>query len=247
MMSSPQLIAEEVDTTETGVTLDPRMDEWWVDLAKNEPEASRALLNFSDYPDESVAFFSQRLMPLKLSEQELDRLIFQLSSDKDDEWRSAFETLDYFDPRLAMDLEYLMNKVTDAPERQRLVEVLSGREPGSLAGQDVALSKLGDGDGYNFRSQNRSWWAEHKVERLIDNGWGNRKVQWTRAIRAINLLEHVGTRDALTIVLEMGAGGHEDALPTKVARQAGLRMMRKFSSSGADKPNIELPPPGSER
>ena len=49
-----------------------------------------------------------------------------LNSDKDDVWKKAYETLDYFDPRLAIDLPTLMNDVTDYPARTRMVAVLQG-------------------------------------------------------------------------------------------------------------------------
>ena len=47
----------------------------------------------------------------------------------------------------------------------------------------------------------------------------NTKKKWTRAVRAIVLLEHIGSPDAEAILKEM-ATGHPDAHPTKVAREA---------------------------
>lgn len=218
------------------VGLEEQMKQWWADLEQGEPQASSALLKFSDHPEQSIEFFAERLQPLSLSEQELDTLIVKLSSGDDAIWKPAFEELEYRDPRLAMDLEYLMDKVVKGPARQRLVEIMSGYEPGTLAGQNITLSKIGNGSGYNFRSRG-SWWAEHRVERINTTGWGNQKPQWTRACRAIALLEHIGSREALAILHELGAGGHEDAQPTQAARQAGLRVMRRLAR---EKPSISL-------
>ena len=200
---------------------------WWADLAKDEPLASAALLNFYDQGDDAVKFMKQHLKPARLSLDELDLLLEDLSSDEDEVWRTAFEKLDYHDPRLAMELEPLMEKVTESPERQRLVELMSGREPDSLKGQDVTLGKHQQDDGstfYNFRARG-SWWAEDKVERL-NIGYGNPKKQWTRACRAISILEHLRTPAAIELLQEIGAGGHEDAQPTRIARAAALRLMR---------------------
>jgi len=193
-----------------------QMERWWADLEKSEPYASRALLHLADRPKEVVPFFKARLMPLKISGTKLDSLLTQLASAKKEIWQAAFEELDYLDPRLAIELETLMNKVTDGPARQRLVELLSGWPTGSLTGKHITL-RLVEGRGYNFSAEG-CWWAEHKVSRL-NTRHSNRKKKWTRAVRAIVLLKHIGTPDAIAI-LKCMATGHPDAQPTKVAREA---------------------------
>jgi hypothetical protein len=50
-------------------------------------------------------------------------------------------------------------------------------------------------------------------------------LSWVRAIRAIALLEQVGTPGAVAILKDM-ATGHPDASPTKAAKVA-LQRMRK--------------------
>ena len=112
-----------------------------------------------------------------------------------------------------------MNDTTEPTARTRLVEVLSGRPADSLLGKTVNIRPLGNGDGFNFFSGNGSWWAEHKVERLKSSGSGNPKKKWTRAVRAIILLEHIGSPDAIAILKDMSTG-HPDAEPTKAAQEA---------------------------
>jgi hypothetical protein len=201
-----------------------RMDALWADLEKEEAVASRALLRLSAQPAETVAFLKDTLKPLRIEPERVKKLLAKLNSDKDDEWKPAFEELDYYDPRLAIDLTTLMNDVTDSPARQRMVEVLSGRAAGSLTGKTVNLRPLGNGEGFNFFA-NGSWWAEHRVERL-NVGWGNPKKKWTRAVRAITLLEFIGTPDAAAVLREM-ATGHPDAQPTKEAKAALERLAEK--------------------
>ena len=75
---------------------------------------------------------------------------------------------------------------------------------------------------YNFR-QSGSWWAEHKVERINVGTWGNRRRYWTRAVRAIVLLEHIGSKEAVAVLKDL-ATGHPDAQPTKSAKEALARL-----------------------
>ncbi len=196
------------------------MEALWADLENDETAATRALLNLADRPDETVAFVKAKLKPLKISAVEVRALLLKLGNGDEKVWKTAREELEYFDPRLAIDLETLMDHYTETPVRQRMVEVLSDRPPGQLEGKQVSLRRVGRGDGFNFSSQpGGSWWAEHKVDRINGSRGGNPKKKWTRAVRAIVLLEHIGTPSAVAI-LENLAVGHPDAQPTKVARDA---------------------------
>jgi hypothetical protein len=196
---------------------------WWADLEKGDEEASRALLKLAENRNAAVSFLKKTMKPLKIDRDRVNDLLESLGSDREAVWMAAFEELEYFDPRLAIDLETLMAGVSQAPARQRLVEVLSGRKPGSLAGLTIELGTLGNGDGFNFTSNNGSWWAEHKVSRINANAWGNPRKKWTRSVRAIVLLEHIGTPDAIAVLTNM-ATGHPDAQPTIAARAALKRI-----------------------
>jgi hypothetical protein len=201
------------------------MEAWWADLEKTETDATRALLNMADRRAETVDFLKAKMKPLKISAAEVRALILKLGNDTEKVWKPAFEEMEYFDPRLAIDLETLMDRYKEAPGRQRMVEVMSGREAGQLAGKTVILRGV-RGDGFNFFAQPNfgSWWAEHKVERINNpEGWGNPKKKWTRAVRAIVLLEHFGTPGAVAVLKDM-ATGHPDAQPTRVARDALVRV-----------------------
>jgi hypothetical protein len=202
-----------------------QMEAWWADLEKGEAEASRALLKLAAQPKEAVAFLKTKLMPLKIDADKVKALLAKLGSDKEEVWKTAFEELEYFDPRLAIDLETLMADVTDAPARQRMVEVLSGRPAGSLGTKEVILRPVGQGDGFNFFAGG-SWWAEHQVARLNSAPWGNLKKKWTRSVRAIVLLEHIGTPEAVAVLTEL-ATGHAEAQPTKVAKEALAKVAGK--------------------
>jgi hypothetical protein len=198
---------------------DKQFEGWWENLEDEESVASRALLKLSARPKEAVAFLKLKMKPLKIENNAVFDLLDKLASDDEAVWKPAFEELEYFDPRLAVALEALMLDVTDSPARHRMVEVLSGQKADTLKG-DVKLRSTGE-DSFNFFSGNSSWWAEHKVSRL--NTWGNTKKKWTRAVRAIILLEHIGSPDAFAILKEMSTG-HSEAQPTRTAVEAFARI-----------------------
>jgi hypothetical protein len=218
--------ADDEKAGRPGPTREPKdgpglFEAWWQDLEKGETEATRALLNMADRREQTVAFLKDRMKPLKITPAEVRALLLKLSNENEKVWKPAFEELEYFDPRLAIDLETLMDRYQEAPGRQRMVEVLSGRESGSLVERkEIILRRVGRGDGFNFFAPNfGSWWAEHKVERINSLGRLNIKKKWTRAVRAIVLLEHIATPGAVAILRDM-ATGHPDAQPTKVAKDA---------------------------
>lgn len=207
-------------------------DAAWKQLELDEPDASRALLQLSRDPVGAMTVFRAHLKPLKLTGDRLKELIVQLSSDDEKVWMAAFEELEYFDPRLALDLPTLMEVVQVAPVRQRLTEVLSGRPAGSLREEDVNLRKVGD-DGYNFSSGDGSWWAEHKIERLKGRGWGNPKKKWQRALRAIAILEQMGTPEAEALLEDL-ATGHPEAQPTVFAKECLERLQKRAAATPSE-------------
>jgi hypothetical protein len=72
------------------------------------------------------------MKPLTISSAQVKSLLLKLGNDNEEVWKPAFEELEYFDPRLAIDLQTLMERYMDSPTRQRMVEVMSGRQAGQL-------------------------------------------------------------------------------------------------------------------
>ena len=196
----------------------------WADLYKDEPVASKALLRMFKQPEYAVPFLKEKLQPLKLEQKRCEELLKNLGSDDEKTWKSAWDELDYLDPRLAIDLLTLMNDITENPARTRMVELCSQRKADSLAGQTITINKIGV-EGYNFRSNGGSWWAEHQVDRIGANTWST-KPSWRQAARAIAILEEIGTPEGVK-VLEQMAEGHVDASPTKAAKESLERLKKK--------------------
>jgi hypothetical protein len=203
----------------------------WADLAGDELTASRALLKLAARPREAVELCKEKLRPLTIDAKRVRALLADLGSKDDATWKAAVEELGWFDPRLAIELPTLMDEVTERVPRARLVALLSGdREAGQLLAKDLPL-KLNahngkDGETYYNFFQEGSWWAEHRIERLNEGPWGSRRRYWTRAVRAIVLLEHLGTSPAVAIIKDL-ATGHPDAQPTRAAKEAVGRMEKK--------------------
>lgn len=195
-----------------------KLEQLWADLEKAEPHASSAVLALANTPEMSIPFLRGKLKPVSLTIEQAKALLKALGSDDETQWASAYEELEYLDPRLAIDLETLMDKIDESSARQRMVEILSSREAGSLAGKEITLYHSHKGY-YNFRAERGSWWAEPDVSSLNAERHSPRKRKWTRAVRAIALLQHFGTPEALAILTEM-ASGHPDAQPTRVAKNA---------------------------
>jgi hypothetical protein len=207
------------------------LEDLWADLAGEELTASRALLKLAARPKEAVELCKEKLKPLTIDAKRVRELLADLGSEQEPTWKAAVEELEYFDPRLAIDLPTLMDEVTERVPRARIVAILSGdRTAAHLLEQKEPIT-LGRHGGqneevyYNFR-QRGSWWAEYRVDRINVGPWGNRRKYWTRTVRAVVLLEHIGTPAAVAVVKDL-ATGHADAQPTKVAKEAVARLEKK--------------------
>ncbi len=199
----------------------------WLDLEKDEAVALRALFKMSDYPREAVALFKKKLKALLLDVDRLNELVAKIGSADENEWKPAFEELEYFDPRLAVDLQTMMTNVKEPMTRQRLVALLSGREPNSLLGKEITLRAVGEGFNFMATPNFGSFWAEHKVSNINKfRGGDSDRKKWNRAVRAMALLEHIGSPNAIAVLNEM-ASGHPVAQPTRVAVEALVRLEAK--------------------
>jgi hypothetical protein len=191
-----------------------QMEDWWADLAKGNVAGCRALLAFSVRPDEAVDLLRIRLKPLEISSGDVKALLMKLGSANQQVWRSAVDELEYFDPRLAIKLEDLRDRITESPARQRMIEILYGEEPGRSFDDD-------------FQWRLGNWFEVVKRDvSHIGSELGVRKPTWMRSDRCILLLEHIATAEAAAIVNEMTTG-HADAHPTKLAMEALAKIAGK--------------------
>ena len=63
-MALPLSLMAGADPSEA---VEKQMEAWWVDLEKGETPATRALLNLSDRPKDTVAFLKKKMKPLTIT------------------------------------------------------------------------------------------------------------------------------------------------------------------------------------
>ena len=104
------------------------------------------LLELYDHAKEAVPFLKLKMRPLKITSGQAKALLLKLNSGDEHLWKTAFEELEYFDPRLAIGLPEMMERVTESPGRERMVEVLTRRnlartrERRSICGRSARVS-----------------------------------------------------------------------------------------------------------
>jgi RNA polymerase sigma factor (sigma-70 family) len=222
-----------------GGLLDPKLPRktWqefaWADLARDEPHATRAVLDFAARPDDAVAFFKTNLHPLKADRDQIKKLIADLADEKDAVWKPAFDRLNYLDPALALAPDDAMAEAKTPMAKVRLAAVLTHNpnphrflgdalnvrfDPGAVPPRQyhlIAARAETPNDGPPTVS-NTSFAVESRVSEV-------RRPAWTRATRAVVLLDRSGHKDALALLNEM-ASGHPDAPATRAAKEAVARL-----------------------
>ena len=228
--SAPAAPAQTKAAAPPTPTLSP-MEQNWLDLEKQEMDATPALLRMAVTPKESIEFLKGKLKPVKIDPEGITQLLVKLDNEDEMVWKAAFEDLEYFDPRLAIDVQTLADNVTSKPLRQRMMEILVGQMPGALGEQELTL-RINGGDNFTLMAGNSGWWLPGSIANLNMN---QTKKKWTRASRAVMLLEYFKTPEAITLLKEMAAG-HPEAGPTVAAVAAVGRLEGKDQPKDPAKP-----------
>ena len=216
---------------------------WKMLLAQDEATASRALLEMSARPKaDVVAFVAGKLKPLKLTEERATKLVADLGDEKEAVAKAAFDELQYFDPRLVLDVGVMLKPLPDDIHRQRLVGLLIGTTLDAYAGCKIEYASAASLRAGNGEDACANFFIEDP--RKVRPGGGPAKYstgvaetvaelsrwrwhkEWGRATRGVMLLEHLATPDAVK-ALEAMAAGHEDAGPTVAAKEALERLKKK--------------------
>jgi RNA polymerase sigma factor (sigma-70 family) len=206
-----KVVLERMEKGPAGALRREEMDGLWDDLTKHGQEASAAMLRLAQGGEETVAFLRTKVLPMRLSEEEANRLLGLLSSEREEEWRGAFEKLDYFDPRLVSDVPALMEQVKEPRARARLADILTGHEAGDAGEGEIKWRRFSQ-RGYSVTNGKWTRFAETWLDTLsrVD------KKKWLQVERGIAVLGEIGSAEAVGILREMSRG-HQDAEPTRVA------------------------------
>jgi hypothetical protein len=200
-------------------------DEQWKQLSQSSNESVQATLWFAKQP-ETTHYIKQKLRPLKMEEKEAKQLIAKLFSEQEDEWKEAERDLVERCPLLAMPITDVWAEAKTHAERRRLAWVLLGK----ISNHENDQYELKEHAGGVFTLVFSNWENGRqkssiavKVDASVIDQINNQK--WQRLQRAIYLLEHIGTPEAVKIIEEM-ATGHPEASPTKTAKEALKRIQK---------------------
>lgn len=211
----------------------PAEEAAWKELLLDEPNASRAVLELAASPKNAIALFKKNLRPLKTDKAEIKKLIADLASDKEEVWKSAFETLNYLDPVLVFSPEEAMDELKAVPEppgriaAARLAAVLTrSPDPAPFQKNAITIRKPNDRGQWSIvlYEVREGSYLPHPINYAMETQVKEiRRPSWIRATRVVVILEHIGTPEALAILKDM-ATGHPDALPTGAAKEAVKRL-----------------------
>ena len=221
-----------------------KLEELWKLLgAHDEAVSARALLELSSRPKASVvAFFAEKLKPLKLTEERAKKLVADLGEEKEGVAEAAFKEMQYFDPRLVLEVGDMLQNLPDGLHRQRLAALLSNRSIDGYVGYKIEYSSAaaqkavngGEPAVGNFHIEDlpgnprgkMAKYATAVAETPAELSQYQWSTEWGRSTRAVMILEHLGTPDAVK-VLETMATGHKDASPTRAATEALERLKKR--------------------
>lgn len=203
----------------------------WQQLAGDSALAlTDAVCRFLTQPDEAAKLFDTKLRPLVLHRKDAEKLIEQLGSAKESEWKAAFNELMYLDPRLAMPIDECWALAKTADQKRRLAWVLHTEV---IEGTDDSVFELrppkGTGD---FDLWELSWLPKPGVKAKIPN-FGFVGVakdvrelrsdrcgdKWTRQTLAVQMLTRMDNHTGWQIIERM-AEGHTEAESTIYAQIA---------------------------
>jgi RNA polymerase sigma factor (sigma-70 family) len=212
------------------------IDAWWSDLASTaDATASRALLAFSSKPNESTAFFKERLKPVKADPGQIKKLVAQLDDQRFAVREAASRELEYLGKFAKPVLDECLKGTVSLETKKRIERALAqlpaenkqqANQPNPLAapqGNSVSVSNVNgkvqimiDGQPFDLEALTKP--APPAVPPRPN-------TQWLRAVRSVTLLERFATPQARAL-LEALATGEEEAPPTQEAKAALKRLAK---------------------
>jgi hypothetical protein len=169
----------------------------------------------------TIGFLKAKLQPIKSDKAQIKKWIKALDSEREDEWKPAYESLRYYHPILALTPTEIIKLADTATIRTRLHGAWYGSPVNELGMENIEEISLGQ--------STVTWTSLDRLGNRIPS-WDFvptlstfRLATWERARIAIILLERIGTPDAKAVLKQL-ADGHPDILPTKEAKVAIARM-----------------------
>lgn len=200
-----------------------------------------------------VAFLKGRLRPVKVEPQRVTQLLKDLDSDRFATREEATEELEYLGKYVEAELKKTLDSKPSLEVTQRVQRLLSilveeagevpavqswsinglpvqgfpGGQPGfgfpgGIGGGFPGVGFPGAGFGAGAGG-GMVQWGYYYPAKPAEAKEPVRIIYWQRAVRAIGVLEHIGTSEARALIESM-ARGEPDALPTREAKAALERL-----------------------
>jgi HEAT repeat protein len=204
-----------------------RLEQMWADLASDDASKSaRAVLGLAARPKETVPLLRERLRPVKADPKRVAGLLAQLDSDDFGKRESATRELEYMGKYARTHLEKALKDSTSAEVKQRVQRLLKQIEddnakpagPPAIRGGAVSVSNINGMIEIKINGKKLDL-----TPRIIEKR--GPLPAWSRAARAAAVLEHIGTAEAIKVLVAL-ADGEKDALPTRAAAEA-LKRLKK--------------------
>jgi hypothetical protein len=203
-----------------------RLARAWADLAgTDEAAVTRAVLTLAASPKEALPLLQKHLRPVKAEPKRVAELLKALDSEKFTEREAAHRELEYLGKYIKTALERERDANPSLEVKCRAVKLLERieAEDAKPAPAPVMRGPIG------IRTVNGNVQITVNGKQLdltprVIEKKGPQPV-WLRAVRAVAVLEHIGTAEARQLVERMAAG-EADALPTRAAAEA-LKRMKK--------------------
>jgi hypothetical protein len=211
------------------------LDSRWADLtSSDEAKATRAMLSLAATPKETLAYLQDQLKPVKADTKQVEKLLKQLESSNFAVRARAMAELEYQGKYIKADLEAAHKSNSDAEVKARINELLD-KLPKEKK-KDAPMPMLPKGQPGVVSVSNINGQVRITIDgQVIDlSNLGpapppppppGPPAGWVRAVRAVTVLEHLGTPQARAL-LEAIAAGEADAMPTVAAREALGRLKK---------------------
>jgi len=220
--------------TSTAFAADEPLAAAWQDLlSADEAKATRAACVFAAKPKEGIEFLAANLRPLKVEPKRIEKLVAELGGNDFATREAAQQELEYLGKFAKLNLASALKETSNAEAKERLAKLL-GRieivEKQEQVNEAKPANPLNGGGGVSVSNVNGKVTITVNGQQLDLTPKVIEKLpppaSWSRAARAIGILEFAGTPEAVR-VLESISLGEDNAPPTKLAQDALARLKRK--------------------
>ena len=216
-----------------------KLDELWNDLMANDNEKISLAMFRLGRTNDLLPFLKAKLKPVKFTEAECKQWLKKLGDKDEKVWKRAYDWLHDNNPLLVLDFPDIWDAIPEEGPGRKRYAILnfagdSADSVGTWEGKfadDVELRANARMGGSGYTAQMKK--APDAPADTADGGWSLRTDRnrlwsrsWQRSKLAIRMIEDIATSEAVKALQAM-ATGHEDASPTKAAKEALERLKAK--------------------